>query len=68
LSAFLTAFYSFRVVYYTFLGKSISFKYYVQKAHELPNSMGFALAVLSIGSLFSGYVLKDSFVGVGTIF
>jgi len=30
--------------------------------------MGFALAVLSIGSLFSGFVLKDAFVGVGTIF
>ena len=68
LSAFLTAFYSFRVVYYTFLGKNISFKYYVQKVHELPISMGFALIILSLGSLFSGYILKDSFVGVGTIF
>ena len=68
LSAFLTAFYSFRVVYYTFLGENISFKYYVQKAHELPISMGFSLIILSIGSLFSGYILKDSFVGIGTIF
>jgi len=30
--------------------------------------MGFALGVLSIGSLFSGYFLKDIFVGFGTIF
>jgi len=30
--------------------------------------MGFALIILSLGSLFSGYILKDSFVGVGTIF
>lgn len=64
----MTAFYSFRVVYYTFLGENISFKYYVQKAHELPISMGFSLIILSIGSLFSGYILKDSFVGIGTIF
>jgi hypothetical protein len=30
--------------------------------------MGFALFVLSIGSMFSGYFLKDAFVGVGTLF
>jgi len=68
LSAFLTAFYSFRVVYYSFLGENISFKYYVQKVHELPLSMGFALFILAFGSIFSGYFLKDSFIGVGTIF
>jgi len=30
--------------------------------------MAFALTILSIGSLFSGYLLKDSFVGVGSCF
>jgi hypothetical protein len=30
--------------------------------------MGFALGILSIGSLFSGYFLKDAFVGIGTLF
>jgi hypothetical protein len=30
--------------------------------------MGFSLSILSIGSLFSGYLLKDAFVGIGTIF
>jgi len=30
--------------------------------------MGFALSTLSIGSLFSGYFLKDIFVGFGTTF
>jgi len=44
------------------------FKYYLQNIHELPRNMGFALTVLSLGSLFSGYLLKDAFVGVGTIF
>jgi len=68
LSAGLTAFYSFRVLYYTFWGKLSSFKYYLQNVHELPGSMGFALGILSVGSLFSGYVLKDAFVGTGSIF
>jgi len=30
--------------------------------------MGFALVILSFGSLFSGYILKDSFVGIGSNF
>jgi hypothetical protein len=30
--------------------------------------MGFALGVLAIGSLFSGYLLKDAFVGSGSHF
>jgi hypothetical protein len=30
--------------------------------------MGFALSVLALGSLFSGYILKDAFVGIGTLF
>jgi hypothetical protein len=30
--------------------------------------MAFSLLVLSVGSLFSGYFLKDAFVGFGTIF
>ena len=68
LSAGLTAFYSFRVLYHTFWQKIVSFKYYVQYVHELPKNMGFALFILALGSLFSGFLLKDSFVGHGTIF
>ena len=30
--------------------------------------MGFSLTVLSFGSLFSGYLLKDAFVGMGNSF
>ena len=67
-SAGLTAFYSFRVLYYTFWVKSNFFKYYLQNIHELPRNMGFSLIILSFGSLFSGYLLKDAFVGIGTTF
>lgn len=68
LSAGLTAFYSFRVFYLTFWGKTLSFKYYLQKSHELPKNMGFSLLILVSGSIFSGYFLKDSFVGLGSTF
>lgn len=67
-SAGLTAFYSFRVLFYTFWTKTNLFRYYLQNIHELPRNMGFSLSILSIGSLFSGYLLKDAFVGIGTIF
>jgi len=46
----------------------MSFRYYFQKIHELPLNMAFALVVLSIGSIFSGYFLKDLFVGFGINF
>ena len=68
ISAGLTAFYSFRVLYYSFWVNTNSFKYYVQNIHELPRNMAFALVVLSFGSLFSGYLLKEAFVGVGSVF
>ena len=28
--------------------------------------MGFALCILSVGSVFSGYLLKEAFVGLGS--
>jgi NADH-ubiquinone oxidoreductase chain 5 len=68
ISAGLTAFYSFRVLYYTFWSETNTFKYYVQNIHELPKNMGFALILLAVGTLFSGYVLQDAFVGVGSTF
>ena len=30
--------------------------------------MAFALSVLAVGSLFSGYMLKDAFVGIGSVY
>lgn len=68
ISAGLTAFYSFRVLYYTFWAQTNVFKYYLQNIHELPKNMAFALLILSVGTLFSGYFLKDAFVGIGTTF
>lgn len=68
LSASLTAVYSFRIIFNTFLGSNRSFKYYVQNINELPYNMGLTLSILIFGSIFSGYFLKESFVGVGSNF
>jgi len=37
-------------------------------AHELTGRMAFALAVLSLGSIFVGYMARDLFIGFGTTF
>ena len=37
-------------------------------AHDAPFAMGFPLFVLSLGSIFVGYLTKDMIIGVGTDF
>jgi NADH:ubiquinone oxidoreductase subunit 5 (subunit L)/multisubunit Na+/H+ antiporter MnhA subunit len=68
ITAFFTAFYSFRLLYLTFLGQSRSPKTYLLGAHELTPRMGASLAVLALGSIFLGYFAKDLFIGFGTNF
>lgn len=68
ITAFFTAFYSFRLLYLAFYGTSRSPKAYLVNAHELTPRMGFSLAVLSIGSIFLGYLARDLFIGLGTNF
>lgn len=46
----------------------MSYKFYIQNVHELPQNMGFSLVILALSSLFSGYYLKDAFVGPGSTF
>jgi len=68
ITAFMTSIYSYRVFYLTFIYENNSFRQVVNKVHELPFSMAFALAILSLGSIFFGYFAKDLFVGMGTNF
>jgi NADH-ubiquinone oxidoreductase chain 5 len=68
ITAFFTSFYSFRVFYLTFIYKNNSFRKVISHVHELPLKMAISLAVLSLGSIFLGYVAKDLFVGLGTDF
>lgn len=68
LSAFLTAFYSFRLIYLSFIGNTNAFKQSFYHVHEGPLVMAIPLGILAIGSIFVGYIFKDAFVGLGTTF
>jgi NADH-ubiquinone oxidoreductase chain 5 len=67
-SAFLTAFYSSRLLYLTFGGKSNIFRYNTIKIHEGSTQLALPLLFLIFGSIFSGFYLKDMFVGFGSVF
>jgi NADH-ubiquinone oxidoreductase chain 5 len=79
ISAFFTAFYSFRLIYLTFLtdsnaplssysalpnvGKSATGVY-----EEAPWNMSIPLLILGFGSIFVGWLFKDMMIGPGTPF
>jgi proton-translocating NADH-quinone oxidoreductase chain L len=68
MSAFFTAFYSFRLVYLTFLARPNGQKSLIGNAHEVPLTMGIPLILLSFGSIFWGFLSKDMIIGLGTDF
>lgn len=68
LSALFTAFYSFGLIFLTFLGKANWNKKVVERSHEPSAVMLIPLILLAIPSVFLGYVLKDMFLGLGTQF
>ncbi len=53
-AAFLTAFYSWRLLFLTFHGKTRADKHTFDHAHESPLSMLIPLFVLAVGSIFAG--------------
>jgi len=62
-TAFLTAFYSWRLLFLTFHGKSRSSKEIYDRVNESPKVMTIPLLILAIGSIFSGILLSDFFIG-----
>nr|YP_009557773.1 NADH dehydrogenase subunit 5 [Paravannella minima]QBC73412.1 NADH dehydrogenase subunit 5 [Paravannella minima] len=83
LSAFFTAFYSFRLVYLTFLSFPAFYPhcaYYLRPHHNIgvlvekisldimSRLMLESLALLCVGSLFIGYFMKDLVIGLGSNF
>ena len=68
ISASLTAFYSMRLLYLTFINKTNAYRYSIQHIHDLPKIMGYPLFILVFGSIFIGYLTKDMVIGVGTSF
>jgi len=68
MGAFLTAFYSTRLVYLTFLTTPNGYKSVICKAYDSSYQICIALAILSIPSMFIGYYTKDMIIGLGTDF
>nr|YP_006280844.1 NADH dehydrogenase subunit 5 [Cyanophora paradoxa]ADW79198.1 NADH dehydrogenase subunit 5 [Cyanophora paradoxa] len=68
LSAFCTAFYSFRLIFWAFLAKPNGYKHTYSHASESNFFITFPLGVLALASIFVGYLFRDMFIGVGTSF
>lgn len=62
-AAFLTAFYSWRLIIMTFHGKPRADEKVMDHIHESPSIMLWPLYVLCFGALFSGYLGYEYFVG-----
>jgi len=68
LAACCTAYYSRRLLYLTFLAPANGYRRIVEGAHDAPWPMAVPLVILSIGSVFVGWLSKDIFLGPGTSF
>ena len=68
LTAFLTAIYSWRLFFKTFLGKYNNKSIPIEKTHESPLVMIIPLIILAIGALLAGYFFKDLFIGNNSTF
>ncbi len=62
-TAFLTAIYSWRLIFKTFHGSYNNEKISINQAHESPLIMLFPLVILAIGAIGAGFVFKDLFIG-----
>lgn len=67
-AAFCTGFYSIRLLYYTFLAEAGGHRKVYEGAHDAPRRMGIPLRVLSVGSIWVGWLTKDRMIGLGTPF
>ena len=63
ITAFLTAIYSWRLLFLTFHGKYNNKKISLEKTHESPIIMLIPLIILGIGAVLSGILFKDFFIG-----
>ncbi|HVZ09699.1 NADH-quinone oxidoreductase subunit L [Rhodopila sp.] len=64
-AAFLTAFYSWRLLFMTFHGTSRVDHHTLEHAHESPWVMLAPLLVLAAGAICNGFLLDDWFIGAG---
>ncbi len=64
-AAFMTAFYSWRLLFLTFHGKPRADHHTMEHVHESPLIMTIPLGGLALGALFAGYLGHEHFVGEG---
>ena len=65
LAAFFTSFYSFRLIYLTFLNNINLNRKVVYQIHEGSYTLTIPLILLALCSIFIGYVFKEYFLGLG---
>lgn len=63
-----TSYYSFRLLFLTFLAKNAIYKKSLVNTHDAPVIMAIPLIILAFGSIFVGYLFKDMMVGLGSNF
>jgi NADH-ubiquinone oxidoreductase chain 5 len=66
-AAFCTSFYSFRLIFLTFVNQTNTYKAYIQNAHEAPIKMVIPLMILGLGAMFHGYLTRDIVIGLGSL-
>jgi len=67
-AAFCTSFYSFRLLFLTFINPTNTFKTYIEGAHEADLKMIIPLIVLGLGAIFYGFLTRDLIIGLGSLF
>merc|ERR1711966_117478 len=68
LGAFLTAFYSTRLVYLTFLSRPNGYKSIICSAYDSSYQISVSLFILAIPSVLIGFYAKDMIIGFGSDF
>jgi NADH-ubiquinone oxidoreductase chain 5 len=67
-AAFCTSFYSFRLIFLTFINKTNVFKSSIPGSHDAPIRMIVPLMILAFGAIFVGFLSRDLFIGLGSTF
>ena len=62
-AAAMTSFYSWRLIYLTFFGKTRADAEVLGHAHESPAVMMIPLIILALGAIFAGVAFQDQFIG-----
>ncbi len=63
IAACFTSFYSWRLIFMTFHGKSRASEEVLHHVHESPPVMLVPLYILAVGALFAGFLFHDQFIG-----